>query len=168
MNERWVTIGEVAEKLGISWPTAKKRLLEGDIPGLVKHYGYSRIEKIDFEKWLAELKLSVPIRLKKHGSLHNEQDVIYFMVQKQRGESPIKIGFSSAGRLAQRFCSLKQASPYPLKLLGTVPGSRAREQELHQKFKADRLRGEWFRPSENLRKFLETLGFQGSMKKFKI
>ena len=51
MNERWITIGAVASLLNISWPTARKRLKSGDIPGLVEHLGYTRVELQVFRKW---------------------------------------------------------------------------------------------------------------------
>lgn len=55
---------------------------------------------------------------------------------------PIKIGCASdpVARLAQ----LQTASPYPLSLIGYVPGGEKLERELHQKYAHLRLRGEWF------------------------
>lgn len=52
MSERWVTIGEVAERLGISRPTARKYLRDGDVPGMVDHYGFTRVDRQVFEKWM--------------------------------------------------------------------------------------------------------------------
>lgn len=51
MNERWITISEIAERLGLSRPTARKRLGDGDIAGLVAHLGYSRVERREYEAW---------------------------------------------------------------------------------------------------------------------
>ena len=51
MNERWITIGAVASLLNISWPTAKKKLSSGEIPGLTTHLGYQRVELQVFKKW---------------------------------------------------------------------------------------------------------------------
>ena len=51
MNERWITIGAVASLLNISWPTAKKKLVSREIPGLTTHLGYLRVELQVFKKW---------------------------------------------------------------------------------------------------------------------
>lgn len=51
MNERWITISEIAERLGLSRPTVRKRLAEGDIGGRVAHLGYSRVERREYEAW---------------------------------------------------------------------------------------------------------------------
>lgn len=41
-------------------------------------------------------------------------------------------------------------SPEPLVLLATIPGGRAEEERLHERFDDDRDHGEWFRPSDAL------------------
>lgn len=52
MTARWVTVGEVARRLHLSVPTARKRLRAGEVPGLVAHFGTPRVERQVFEKWL--------------------------------------------------------------------------------------------------------------------
>lgn len=37
-------------------------------------------------------------------------------------------------------------SPVPLRLLGTIPGDRGAEKDLHRRFAAQHVQGEWFRP----------------------
>jgi response regulator of citrate/malate metabolism len=49
---RWITVTEVARRLDISRPTARKRLLAKQIAGLTSHYGYGRIDRKVFEEWL--------------------------------------------------------------------------------------------------------------------
>lgn len=67
---------------------------------------------------------------------------VYFI---QRGnDGPVKIGHSKHPE--RRLTGLQSASPDPLRLLGTLPGGKAREAELHQKYAAFRLTGEWFKP----------------------
>lgn len=76
----------------------------------------------------------------------DEKRFVYFI---QRGEDgPIKIGVSVdvAGRLR----TLRAASQEPLVLLGTLPGGAGLEQALHDRFRDQRVRGEWFRPSPEL------------------
>ena len=81
------------------------------------------------------------------GSLGEETErSVYFI---QRGENgPIKIGVSAdvAGRLRM----LQAASQEPLALLGTLPGGADLEQALHDRFRDQKVRGEWFRPSPEL------------------
>lgn len=71
---------------------------------------------------------------------------MYFI---QRGEhGPIKIGVSTdvTGRLR----SLQVGFLDPLVLLGTLPGGADLEQALHDRFRDQRVEGEWFRPSPEL------------------
>jgi len=48
-----VSITEVAERLGVSRPTARDRLRRRLVPGLVEHCGMPRVDRQVFEKWLA-------------------------------------------------------------------------------------------------------------------
>lgn len=72
--------------------------------------------------------------------------LVYFIAASARGL--IKIG--SAVDPAARLRTLSTGSPDRLHLLATIPGGEKRERELHARFAADRVRGEWFRPSANL------------------
>lgn len=51
MNDEFITVGEVARVLRLSWPTAKKRLRSGEVPGLTRHYGIDRVQRQVFETW---------------------------------------------------------------------------------------------------------------------
>lgn len=65
----------------------------------------------------------------------------------------IKIGCSD--NIEKRLASLAGGSPIPLKLLGTLPGGRALELELHEKFQHLRVRGEWFSDGDHeIRSFI--------------
>lgn len=69
---------------------------------------------------------------------------VYFA---QRGKSgPIKIGFSES--VETRLASLQTASHETLHLIGMVKGTKATETSIHNALAADRLRGEWFAPTE--------------------
>jgi hypothetical protein len=71
---------------------------------------------------------------------------VYFL---QAGEDgPIKIGVT--GNLPQRLRSLEAGCPLPLRVLLVVRAGRVTEQAMHQRFHADRLHHEWFRPSSDL------------------
>ncbi len=77
---------------------------------------------------------------------------IYFVGTSD--SSFVKIGFSTKPR--RRFLELGalRPSPFALDLLGWIPGDRALEAELHERFKVERDNGEWFKFSERLKAFI--------------
>lgn len=84
-------------------------------------------------------------------SLHDfrlhEHSRVYFIREPLGGF--IKIGI--ALDVAVRLSALQSAHPYPLTVIGICPGGQAAETVLHKEFAADRLVGEWFKPSPALR-----------------
>lgn len=64
------------------------------------------------------------------------------------GTGTVKIGF--AKNVAGRIAIMQSDSPFPVTLLGVVPGSRADERKLHELFAEERERGEWFRGTDEL------------------
>jgi hypothetical protein len=81
---------------------------------------------------------------------------IYF-VETEDGKY-IKIGYSA--QLVTRMSRLETLRPavFKLRVLGYMPGSKATEKWLHNKFAGDRDNGEWFRDSSALRDFVQSLG----------
>jgi hypothetical protein len=67
----------------------------------------------------------------------------------------VKIGFAT--KPEERLRDLQCASPHPLHLLGYMPGDRSIEWDWHQRFEADRIRGEWFNLSFRLRSAINGL-----------
>ena len=72
-----------------------------------------------------------------------------YLIQAE-GVGHVKIGFVTGNSASGRFAELQVGSSVPLRLLGTLPGGRDKERELHQRFKHARVRGEWFKPSREL------------------
>ena len=66
-----------------------------------------------------------------------------------------KIGWTSD--LAARLPKLQTGNHLPLKLLAAIPGTRAEEGSLHQRFARDRASGEWFALSLALREFIDEI-----------
>ena len=66
------------------------------------------------------------------------------------GTGRIKIG--RAQRVEYRLAAIKHMCPYPLECLGILRGDH--EAKLHQRFKENRLHGEWFEPSPELLAFI--------------
>lgn len=76
---------------------------------------------------------------------------VYFIESK--GSSLIKIGYSITPE--KRLKDLQTSSPEALELLGTIPGGKAEEAELHKKFERHREHGEWFRKVPELATFID-------------
>lgn len=73
---------------------------------------------------------------------------------ESRGQARIKIGFTT--NLPQRMKGLqREARPNTFAILCVFAGDEAGEKELHQRFSALRLFGEWFRDGAPLRKFVQ-------------
>ena len=77
---------------------------------------------------------------------------IYFM---QAGNGPIKIGFST--NIKSRLPEIQRWHPEEIRLLKMVTGRIEGERDIHRLFKEDRIRGEWFKPSEKLMAFINGL-----------
>lgn len=73
---------------------------------------------------------------------------VYFITAADPG-FPIKIGFMKK-RTDLRLRTLQTGCPYPLFLVGTVPGTYRDERTLHRRFSAQRLSGEWFERTPEL------------------
>lgn len=78
---------------------------------------------------------------------------IYFI--QQGNDGPIKIGIT--WDVKKRFDHMKTFSPHPLRILAIINGDSKKERLLHQKFKKEWLQGEWFKSSERLMQFIQTL-----------
>lgn len=75
---------------------------------------------------------------------------VYF-IQASCGGIKIGVAKNPSGRLAQ----LQIGHPEPLNLLGSIAGALPTEQALHTFYAPERVRGEWFRPSARLLRFIE-------------
>jgi hypothetical protein len=67
----------------------------------------------------------------------------------------IKIGFSGVPKLRMR--DLQRANGRPLSLIGTVTAHPYDERIIHKRFEHLRVTGEWFRPDDELRAFIEAV-----------
>lgn len=77
------------------------------------------------------------------------QASVYFIA----GGGLIKIGVST--NVTARLCSIRNASPVPVELLGTVPGGTLGESFLHVSFAHLRRHGEWFEDTPELRAHID-------------
>lgn len=72
--------------------------------------------------------------------------MIYFIQAGENG--PIKIG--SSDNPVERMAQLQTANAAKLKLLWTHTGDATREQKIHKLFRDEKIRGEWYNPSQKL------------------
>ena len=77
--------------------------------------------------------------------------VVYFLHEPELDR--IKIGRSENRK--KRLSDLATGNSQELKLLATFPGARPEERELHDRFRKDRIRGEWFRSTPELLALIE-------------
>lgn len=83
----------------------------------------------------------------------SKSDTVYFAEAGRGG--PIKIGVTND--VPARIRDLQCANAKRLRLLVTVPGDHKTENELHRRFAAERLNGEWFKGKGAVRAFVEEL-----------
>src|SRR5687768_8375875 len=72
---------------------------------------------------------------------------IYF-VQEVGGERLVKIGFSDLPD--RRVITVKSKHSQDVDVLAVIDGGRPVERMLHKQLEADRVRGEWFRPTDSV------------------
>ncbi len=78
---------------------------------------------------------------------------IYFIQEQNNSEGLIKIGLS--GKPQRRLKSMQTNSPVLLEIFVTLPGNEQLEEKLHEMFAENRIRGEWFKPSQKLIAFID-------------
>lgn len=78
---------------------------------------------------------------------------VYFIASRK--QRIVKIGYSANPTM--RLSTLQTSTPSKLELLATIEGDIQTERQLHQRFAAYRLNGEWFRLTEELTSFIDSL-----------
>lgn len=69
------------------------------------------------------------------------QGTVYFI--QMGADGPIKIGFTS-GKVRVRLEALQTGNPYRLRVVWETYATQTRETQLHERFAAYRMQGEWF------------------------
>jgi len=77
--------------------------------------------------------------------------MIYFL---RSGAGPIKIGYAKQDVIS-RVRQLQTASFSDLTPIGVMEGDVGKEREIHRRFIADWISGEWFHPTEDLMLFVK-------------
>ena len=81
--------------------------------------------------------------------------MIYFIQAGKNG--PIKIGCTE-NDIEQRIAQLQTGCPYKLNLLWLRDEDDESEAEIHERFKSEKIRGEWFRPSSKIFNYIDDAG----------
>lgn len=82
--------------------------------------------------------------------------MIYFFQSEDDG--PIKIGVTTRP-VNSRLSGIQADSPTKIKALGYIIGGIDKETELHRRFEAYRLHGEWFSPHPDILNFIKDNAF---------
>jgi hypothetical protein len=119
-----------------------------------KTWGGARRNSGGKPRWCPECRPAVrreQARKKYEPSGRAGAGVVYFVGHPSM-EWPIKIGCCRAAQLERRLKQIQSCSPIRVELLASVESASifATERELHLRFAAERLHGEWFAPSQVL------------------
>jgi hypothetical protein len=90
-----------------------------------------------------------------------DEALVYF-IQSERG-GPIKIGRSTRRSISARLSTLRSSSPANLVVRRLLEGGAQAERELHERFSAFRLHGEWFHPDAEIAIAAEAIDCEGDL-----
>ena len=124
----------------------KKPVLEWAIPVVLESFGVTR-------DMMRKLQWSESRPQEKDQTLRFQDTTepsVYFI--SGPAGSKIKIGWAYSPE--KRLRTIQNMSPFPLRILGTIPGGQTKEAELHQQFRHLRSYGEWFEPDQELLDFI--------------
>lgn len=76
-------------------------------------------------------------------------DPVVYLVGIEGDSCAVKVGYADYN-VYSRVDSLQTGNPRPLILLGTIPGGKPKERELHEEFEPDNVLNEWFEPTREL------------------
>lgn len=107
--------------------------------------GLTRAEVLELDA-ATEARMRAEGRWREHRRRAPRSEGFIYFVRAENGL--IKIGWAKNPK--RRFSSLCSGSPVALELLAFRPGSLDDEAARHARFAADRVRGEWFRLSQEL------------------
>jgi len=82
--------------------------------------------------------------------------MIYACIEVETGK--VKFGFARTNPFS-RASAIQIGNPREVRLVAVTPGTRDDEQELHDSLADWRLKGEWFRPSEDVRNWIIYMQF---------
>jgi hypothetical protein len=79
---------------------------------------------------------------------------IYFLLSEKMGA--VKIGFTR-GKIEGRLREWRTWHPYDFDMLKLLEGTMIEERKLHKRFSKDKIRGEWFKYSPEIKAYIDSL-----------
>lgn len=143
MNQMgYLTVTSFARRLNLCISTVRYWCAGGLIRCTATKGGHYRIDP-------AELARVADLTAKSPGKTPRRMRPVAFVYFVRAGANgPIKIGF--AEDVVARMRTIQAHNHEPIELLATTPGGARLEALMHQRFAADRIHHEWFRPSPEL------------------
>lgn len=144
----WYYDGNICGETYYFAPTGGRRLT--DVP----HFG--EVLRYISEQWSVARSNPLGVFLRpmvvamEAALAEKEGSCVYFA----EADGRVKIGWSK--KVASRVAQLQTANAVPLRLLGVIPGGRALERQLHERFAPARLSGEWFEATPDLLAYVNT------------
>jgi len=118
------------------------------ILGVSRSSIYNKFKRLGIERAkIFNERSKTPFKAKKE----EPKSSIYFI--ELLGSEVIKIGFSRDPE--SRLRQMQTSNPHELRMLKVISGGYEKEAEIHEKFSKNRVRGEWFKASKKLRKYIE-------------
>lgn len=148
---------EVATMTGLSMRMIQRRARE--IPGVARLLGIYTFDAEEIRRWaeagaplpdvpISEAEIIARDLQPRLLSPWRASCRVYFI--QDGGMIKIGISLNPNSRLSQ----LQRSAARPLTLLGHIAGDRDLEQAIHEKFKRQRVRGEWFKATRAVRTFV--------------
>lgn len=114
-------------------------LLDGSLESVEPHARIRAREAVEQERSRADFFARLDAE-RADGKSKDRKVFVYFLSAEEAGV--VKIGVTDD--LDRRIGSITRMSPLPLELLLAIPGDHKVESQMHERFKAQRLHGEWF------------------------
>jgi len=124
---------------------AARKALEAESYFIEQFYGDPQIEEA--------VRRIDPRILEPYSHRRKRKRVVYF-IQAKTGE--IKIGVST--NLKHRFSQIKVHCPVKIKLIGAMHEEKLTEADVHRLFKKYKLKGEWYKPDQEIFDFIDKNG----------
>ncbi len=142
-----LTVQEYAASRGVAYGTLKRWIHEGlPVRRRSKQLGRTgstvRVNPATADEWIARHRAGT--------IAHRRESVVYFAQHDDGG--PIKVGFTSdvERRRGELVRSKNRRDPAPVYILGSLPGAKPLELEIHDLLAPWRIEGEWYEPTADV------------------
>lgn len=159
IRDCWNITGvECANMVGVSYSRWVDWEVGSSVPNMEDKVCRDAVRRIN-RLFKAQLSGSSKIPYRGYRKKGKQDALIYFILDESR--AAVKIGSSSQKSVRKRFLQLQCSNAFPLRLLGTISGSRNQERDMHGIFRKYRISksNEWFYLQGQFYDYLVSLGF---------